>query len=133
MRHGEATLLRGLLKGWPEQVRRLRQEVLGELSRAPRPIYVYGASTKGQTLLQWWGTGRDVFEAAAERDPLKVGREMVGVRIPIVAELAARERAASFLVLPWHFREEIQERERGWVAGGGTLIFPLPQVAIVKA
>ena len=36
-----------------------------------------------------------------------------------------------FLVLPWHFKSAIIEREREYLASGGKLIFPLPEIEIV--
>ena len=117
------------LQFFAQRVARIRMEVRKLLWEAPRP-YVYGASTKGNTLLQYWEVGREVLKGAAERDQQKWGRETVGTRIPIIPEEMARADASHFLVLPWHFKEEILAREEEWLAGGGHFIFPLPEVEV---
>lgn len=102
---------------WKDRMQRV-------LERVEKPIYVYGASTKGNTLLQylkWEG-----FEGAAERNPEKYGLLTVGSWIPIVSEVNARERAKTFFVLPWAFKREIIHREKEFVHNGGALLFPLP-------
>ncbi len=115
----------------------LREEVVGHL-RAVRDgggrVHVYGASTKGNVLLQWCGIGRDLVECAADRNPDKVGAVTPGTGIPIVSEAESRAlRPDLYLVLPWHFRREFLERERAMVMGGTKLLFPLPGVEIVEA
>ena len=92
----------------------------------------YGASNKGNVLLQFCGFTPDDISAIAEVNPEKYGRVTPGTEIPIVAEAEARlARPDYFLVLPWHFREGIVERERDYLASGGRLIFPLPEIEIV--
>ncbi|MCG5240654.1 class I SAM-dependent methyltransferase [Azospirillum doebereinerae] len=115
----------------------LREELVGRL-RAVRDgggrVHVYGASTKGNVLLQWCGIGRDLVECAADRNPDKVGAVTPGSGIPIVSESESRSlRPDLYLVLPWHFRREFLERERAMVMGGTKLLFPLPGVEIVEA
>ena len=92
----------------------------------------YGASTKGNVLLQFCGFTPDDLPAIAEVNPDKFGRVTPGTGIPIISEAEARAvRPDYLLVLPWHFRESIVERERAYLAGGGRLIFPLPEIEIV--
>lgn len=95
------------------------------------PLYAYGASTKGNLMLDYWGLTREDIPFAVERDPRKVGLEMVASRIPIISEFEGRERSHRFLVLPYAFREEMIKRECGWLKQGGQLIFPLPKLEIV--
>ncbi len=89
-------------------------------------LAAYGASTKGNTLLQVYGLDRSIIRCAAERNPDKWGKYTVGSWIPIVAEQDARDTASVFLVLPWHFLREMQEREKEFIDNGGTLAAPLP-------
>src|ERR1700722_3500749 len=91
-----------------------------------RQVSVYGASTKGNTLLQVFGLDRRLMRSEAERNPEKWGKFTVGTWIPIVSEAEARAHADDFLVLPWHFLNEIQARERDFLQRGGKLIVPLP-------
>jgi hypothetical protein len=99
-----------------------------------KTIYVYGASTKGNTLLQYCGLDATLIKAAAERNPDKWGRRTVGTAIPIVSEDDARRaRPDYFLVLPWHFLKEFMERERAYLAAGGRFLVPLPYPEVVTA
>lgn len=98
-----------------------------------KEIAVYGASTKGNTLLQVYGIDRSVVRSAAERNPEKWGKYTVGTWIPIVSEEEARAHADDFLVLPWHFLAEMREREHEFLGRGGQLVAPLPEPCIVDA
>ena len=92
----------------------------------------YGASTKGNVLLQFCGfTGKDI-PAIAEVNQDKFGCVTPGTSIPIVSEQeAAAMKPDYFLVLPWHFKDSIIRREQAFLASGGKLIFPLPEIEIV--
>ena len=112
-----------------------RRDTLSLLSRLRsegKVIHVYGASTKGNVLLQWYGLNRLWIEAAADRNPDKDGAMTLGTSIPIVSEAASRAaRPDYYLVLPWHFIGEFLRREREAVMAGARMIFPLPRLLIV--
>ena len=107
----------------------IKQEVIkGKL------VHVYGASTKGNTLLQYYGLGTDEIKAAAERNPAKWGKKMVGTLIPIISEEESRaQKPDYYLVLPWHFIKEFKQREAPYIRSGGALIVPLPQFEVIDA
>lgn len=86
----------------------------------------YGASTKGNTLLQFCGIRLPCI-VDVNRD--KWGRVTPGTEIPIVESDADVD---TYLVLPWHFRDFIVSREAQFLKQGGSLIFPLPRVEIVN-
>jgi NDP-4-keto-2,6-dideoxyhexose 3-C-methyltransferase len=121
---------------WGKRIRNsgeaLRRILEGE-RRQGRTISVYGASTKGNTLLQVYGLDHTLIRSAAERNPDKWGKFTVGTWIPVVSEVEARQHADDFLVLPWHFFHEIREREGEFLSRGGKLIFPLPEPQVVAA
>jgi SAM-dependent methyltransferase len=97
-------------------------------------VYVYGASNRGNTLLQYFGLDHRLISAAAEVNPAKFGRRTVGTGIPIIPEeQARRDRPEYFLVLPWAFLEEFKRREREYLGSGGKFIVPLPDMRIVTA
>lgn len=93
-----------------------------------KKIYAYGASTRGTVLTQFLFQhgGAEQIIAVAERDEHKYGLKMVGTWWPIVDEETFRKEANIALVLPWHFRQSILEREDTWIKNGGRMIFPLP-------
>ena len=97
-----------------------------------KKVFVYGASTKGNTMLQYFGLDNSVINAAAERNPDKWGMVTVGTRIPIISEAEARAAKPDyFLVLPWHFIEEFKAREHTYLSSTGKFIVPLPQFVLV--
>jgi NDP-4-keto-2,6-dideoxyhexose 3-C-methyltransferase len=99
-----------------------------------RRFYLYGASTKGNTLLQYCKLDIRKIVAAAERNPEKWGCRTPLTGIPILSESECRAAKPDyFLVLPWHFRDEFVEREAEFLKAGGKLIFPLPEFEIVQA
>lgn len=97
-----------------------------------KTVYGYGASTKGNTLLQFYGLTPDDIVAIAERSPEKYGKYVVGTNIPIVSEKVMREAKPDYLlVLPWHFIKEFVSRESEFLAGGGNFIVPCPAFEII--
>jgi NDP-4-keto-2,6-dideoxyhexose 3-C-methyltransferase len=111
--------------------RELRDLVMRERVAGKR-FYLYGASTKGNTLLQYCDLDAANIVAAAERNSEKWGCRTPGTHIPIISEEDARAaRPDYFLVLPWHFRDEFVLREAAFREAGGRLIFPLPQIEVV--
>lgn len=108
--------------------------VLKDAKAAGKTIHIYGASTKGNVLLQLYGIDRTLIDAAAERNEWKFGHRTPGTNIPIISEEESRaQKPDYFLVLPWHFRDEFVEREKVFIEGGGKLIFPLPEVEVYPA
>jgi SAM-dependent methyltransferase len=107
--------------------------LLRKLKAEGKKIHIYGASTKGNTILQWCGIDRKTIDCAAEKSPDKFGARTLGTDIPIVSEAESRALNPDYyLVLPWHFKTEFIERERGIMNRGTRLIFPLPKIEIVS-
>jgi len=107
--------------------------LLGKLRRDGKKIHIYGASTKGNTILQWCGIDNRIIDFAAERNPDKYGAKTLGTDIPIISETDSRALNPDYyLVLPWHFREEFVEREKETLAKGTCFIFPLSTIEIVR-
>jgi NDP-4-keto-2,6-dideoxyhexose 3-C-methyltransferase len=100
--------------------------------KADGPIYLLGASTKGQIVAQYYGLTKDLIDGASDRDGRKYGLEMVGNRIPIVSEEAARAAAKTFFVNIWPFAAEVRAREADWLEAGGRLVFAQPKVYVVE-
>lgn len=98
-----------------------------------KKIFVYGASTKGNTILQFCNLGNNLITSAADRNPEKWGKVTPGTNIPIVSEEEARAAKPDyFLVLPWHFFQEFIIREKKFLESGGKFIIPLPEVKIIN-
>ena len=112
-----------------ERVRDELRALLERLRDEGKKVHVYGASTKGNTILQYIDASTDLIECAADRNPEKWGSETIGTGIPIVSEEDSRAMKPDYyLALPWHFLDEFVEREKDFLAGGGKFIVPLPEV-----
>ena len=97
-----------------------------------RTTYIYGASTRGATLLQYAGLDEKAIPYAVERNPDKVGTMYLG-KIPVISEEQAHKNPPFYyLALPWHFRGEFISREWEHITNSGAMIFPLPQFRVVK-
>jgi hypothetical protein len=115
-----------------ESLRNDTLALLGELKASGKTVMGYGASTKGNTLLQYYGLGRELIAGISERQPAKHGLLTVGSWIPIVSEAEARKANPDYmLVLPWHFIDNFIEREKEYLAWGGRFIVPLPKLEII--
>lgn len=123
-------------KNFQERIDMHRSELVSLLQRLKKDgkkIHVYGASTKGNTILQWCGLNNDIIDCAADRNPDKDGARTLGTDIPIVSEAKSRAMKPDYyLVLPWHFKEEFLIREKKTLDSGVGMIFPLPSIEIIK-
>jgi SAM-dependent methyltransferase len=97
-----------------------------------KTICGYGASSKGNTLLQYFGIDNTHLDAIAERSPFKYGHKTIGTNIPILSEEDVRNLNPDYmLVLPWHFISEFIEREHEFLNRGGKFIVPCPKFEVI--
>jgi hypothetical protein len=123
------------LASFASRSRQLRDELVNlvrTLNSMGDSVGAIGASTKGNTILQYCGFGPQDIAAIGEVNADKVGRFTPSSHIPIVADADVLE-CDYLLVLPWHFRSGIVERMHGYLQDGGRLIFPLPTLEVVKS
>ncbi|CAN5489568.1 class I SAM-dependent methyltransferase [soil metagenome] len=110
----------------------LRSLLIG-LKQQGKRIHIYGAATKGNTILHFCDINKLIIDYAAERNPDKYGAMTLGTNIPIISEAESRAMLPDYyLVLPWHFKAEFIERESEMLDKGIGFIFPLPTIEIVK-
>ena len=109
-------------------------KALQDLKTQGKRVLGYGASTKGNVILQYCGITPELLPAIAEVNSDKFGCVTPGTRIPIISEADAKaQRPDVLLVFPWHFRSNIVHRETAFLKAGGQLLFPLPQIELVGA
>jgi C-methyltransferase-like protein/putative zinc binding protein/methyltransferase family protein len=114
------------------KVRHDLRVLLTRLRREGARIHAYGASTKGNIILQFADLDKELIDYAADRNPDKWGSETIGTHIPIISEEESRALQPDYyLVLPWHFLDEFLDREAAFFAGGGKFVVPLPHVRVV--
>ena len=98
-----------------------------------KKIHAYGASTKGNTILQYYELDDNLIDAIADRNPDKWNRKTIGTNLEIMSEEKSRSlKPDYFLILPWHFLEEFREREQEFFKNGGKFIVPLPDFKIIE-
>jgi hypothetical protein len=108
-------------------------KLLTELKNAGKTVIGYGASTKGNVILQYCGIGPDLLPFIGDITPSKDGVFTPGSKIPVISmEKAKAMKPDYFLVLPWGFRSDILLREKNTMSNGTKFIFPLPYVEIVS-
>ena len=107
-------------------------KLTNKIIKKKETIHGYGASTKGNVLLQYFGINSNKISYIADRNPQKVNLYTPGTKIKIVSESFSRMcKPNYYLVLPWHFKKEIILREKKAIKDGSKFIFPLPKVKIV--
>lgn len=95
-------------------------------------VAVMGASTKGNTLLQFYGLDSRTIDHAAEINPEKYGKRMVGSNIPIIAETESLKMSPDYyLILPWHFKDNFINKNQEYLGAGGSFIVPLPEPMVI--
>lgn len=106
-------------------------ELIRNIKKNKKIVHIYGASTKGNTIIQWQGINDKIIEFAADRNPQKWGAKTIGSNIKIISEEKSKKMSPDYyLVLPWHFKKEFLKREKFFMNNGGKMIFPLPKIKI---
>ncbi len=103
-------------------------DLLISLKKESMNVYGLGASTKGNTLLQYCKIGTDLIAGIGEINKDKIGCFTPGTNIPIVSEEEAIQNSDYLLILPWHFKKSFVENKK---YKGKTLIFPLPTIDLI--
>ena len=114
-----------------ETVSKNLRNLLIKFKEQKKIIHGYGASTKGNVLLQYFRIGKDFIDCISDRNPKKNGQFTPGTKIKIVSEEISRKlKPDYYLVLPWHFKDEILKREIKIRRKKTKFIFPLPNLKI---
>lgn len=133
--HEACTIITDKFQEFGKQIDDLKWHTVDFIKRARaegKTVWAYGASTKGNTLLQYFGLDNTLIDCVVERNPIKFGKKTIGTEIPIVSEQEFRDNPPDYaLVLPWHFIEEFVEREEDFLIGGGHFIVPCPEFEVI--
>ena len=105
--------------------------MINKLKKSKKIIHLYGASTKGNIILQSAKINSQDIKYASDRNPEKIGKLTPGSNIKIIDEKTSRKMNPDYyFVMPWHFKEEILIIEKIFLQKGGKIIFPLPKISI---
>ena len=108
------------------------KKLITKIKKKKLTIHGYGASTKGNILLQFCKIGNKEIDFIADRNILKFNLFTPGTKIKIISEKESRSiKPNYYLVLPWHFKKEILKREIKIRKKGVKFIFPLPKIKII--
>ena len=106
-------------------------KIINRIKKKGGIIHGYGASTKGNVLLQYFNLDNSKISYIAERNPFKYNKYTPGTKIKIISENYSRKISPDYyLVLPWHFKNEILLREKNASLKGTKFIFPMPSISI---
>jgi hypothetical protein len=134
-RHGLGDLT--TYKAFASRITDHREKLLSflrSLHQQGKKVFGYGASTKGNVLIQYCGIDSRLIPRIAEVNQDKFGAYTPGSRIPIVSEADVRKLKPDYLlVFPWHFKSGILQREQQFLREGGRFIFPLPNLDVISA
>lgn len=115
-----------------QKLRNKTIKLLSEMKLNNKTIMGYGSSTKGNTLLQYYGISANTISAIADKQPQKHGKYTAGSWIPIISEEEMRKSKPDYLfIFPWHFKQNFLEREKELLQNGTKLIFPLPELEMI--
>jgi hypothetical protein len=124
-------------KNFYERINTLKEQTVSFIKQVKtdgKKVWGYGASTKGNTLLQYFGLDSTLIDGIAERSVYKFGLKTVGTNIPIYSEDEMRKAKPDYLlVLPWHFINEFCDREREYLNNGGKFIVPCPKFEVIDS
>ena len=113
-------------------IRKNLNRLLHDIRDQGKTVYAYGASTKGNIILQFCDINNRLVRKAADRNPDKWSFRTPATGIEIISEQQARdEKPDYFLVLPWSFVDVFKERESDFLKNGGKFILPLPDVRLI--
>ena len=117
-----------------KKIKKIKKQTFNFIQKAKnknKTIHCYGASTKGNVLLQYFKLNNKMISHVAERNPKKYNLYTPGSRIQIITESQSRKMLPDYyLVLPWHFKKEILIREKKTIKNGSKFIFPLPKFTV---
>jgi novobiocin biosynthesis protein NovU/D-mycarose 3-C-methyltransferase len=117
----------------PKLAHDLREMLLG-LKKKGKRIAGYGAPAKATILLNYCGIGRDILDYASDTTPLKQGKSIPGVGVPILSPQSARTNPPDYyLLLAWNFREEIVAKEGDFLDQGGRFVIPFPHPRVIDS
>jgi hypothetical protein len=120
------------LKDFAARIKRVRDIVVKEITKNG-PVAVMGASTKGNTMLQYWKLDSSNISHAAEVNPDKFGKRTIGTNIPIISDKESLDsKPRQYLLLPWHFLDNFIIKYRSYLDNGGEFLVPLPTPMTIR-
>ena len=117
-----------------ESRRQSLRNLVGDLRKAGRRVVGYGAAGRSTILLNYCSLTPDLVEYVVDMSPLRFGKFVPGVSIPIVPpDVFHRNQPDYAIMTAWNYEAEIVRKEQTFLSNGGRFIVPLPDVRIIGA
>ena len=98
-----------------------------------KKISVYGASGKGQALLQFSKIDNKYIDYAYDKSKLKQGMFTPGTNILVRnPKYISRKNTDYLIILSWNIKDEIIRQEKVFLKKGGKFIIPFPKPKILN-
>ena len=119
-------------KKFNDRIDNVKKVVQFFLKKNTKKIVGYGASTKGNIILNHCKINSRDIKYICDGNSQKLGQYTPGSNIEIISKEKMRKMKIDYLfVLIWSFRSEVIKQEKKFIRSGGKLIFPLPVFHIV--
>ena len=103
------------------------------LKRKNKKISIYGASGKGQALMQFCGIDQSLIDKVYDKSSLKNGKFTPGTNIKINLPNKINKKNVDYLLLlSWNIKSEVLKQEKNFLKKGGKFIIPFPEPKIIK-
>jgi novobiocin biosynthesis protein NovU/D-mycarose 3-C-methyltransferase len=108
--------------------KRLLREELSSLRGSGKMVVGYGASAKGQSMIQFCELDERLVSYIADKSAMKIGKLAPGSHIPVVSPERMRADSVDVVVVfAWNFAREILEQERAMRDRGVRFLHPIPE------
>ena len=108
-------------------------QLIYNLKKKKNKISIYGASGKGQALMQFAKIDNKLIDYVFDKSKLKQGRFTPGTNIKIVdPKYISRKNVDYLIILSWNIKDEIIKQEKVFFRKGGKFILPFPTPRIVN-
>tara|TARA_B110001454_G_scaffold188092_1_gene185861 strand:+ start:27 stop:563 length:537 start_codon:yes stop_codon:yes gene_type:complete len=104
------------------------KKILLQLKKENKSIFGYGASAKGNVLLNFCNIDNKLLDFIVDTTPLKQGKYTPGTHIPVISpeKITKRGKNDVALLLAWNYKSEILEKEKKFREKGGKFLIPIP-------
>jgi SAM-dependent methyltransferase len=116
--------------GSVEAMKRRDLDYLGATKAQGKRIFGMGAPVKGNTLLNYFGIGRNYLDCLVEKNPLRRGLYSPGMHLPVVLEEELTQPPDVYYVLAWNFKKEILANNQALLDQGVEFYFPVDPGAV---
>lgn len=122
-----------VLRNTAERIKSDLVSKLTELKAGGKKVAGFGASAKGNILLNFANVGTELVGCVFDDTPEKQNKFYPGVHIPVLSRDKMDEVNPDYLILlPWNFKKELMEKTAEFNKNGGKYLIPIPKLEIIE-